>query len=117
MDKEFCTYSQALRLKVLGFDESCFGLYEGGKIGYSWATSNSIVTPIDCRCNSKFVINILTEDCCTAPTFSQAINFLYICSNKQIDIELKASDTYEERLRKIDQGCEDLWNLQNSKSN
>lgn len=27
MEKEFCTYSQALRLKVLGFDEPCFGCY------------------------------------------------------------------------------------------
>lgn len=75
MDKEFVPYELAVKLEELGFDEPCFGLYEGGKIGYSWATSNSIVTPIDCRCNSKFVINILTEDCCTAPTFSQAFRW------------------------------------------
>lgn len=27
MEKEFCTYSQALRLKALGFDEPCFANY------------------------------------------------------------------------------------------
>jgi hypothetical protein len=28
MDKEFVTYEQALALKELGFDESCFGCYQ-----------------------------------------------------------------------------------------
>lgn len=103
MEKDFVPYDRALRMKALGFDEPCFSFYMGGfkdlgKIKY--------VNP-----SNVAETNVL------APTFSQAINFLYICSNKQIDIELKASDTYEERLRKIDQGCEDLWNLQNSKSN
>ena len=27
MNKEFCTYKQALALKELGFDEPCFGYY------------------------------------------------------------------------------------------
>lgn len=27
MEKEFCTYTQALRLKAIGFDEPCFGYY------------------------------------------------------------------------------------------
>ena len=104
MNKEFVPYEQALALKELGIDQSCYASY--GPVGaraykelsYGYADYNM-------------------GNCIGAPTFSQAINFLYICSNKQIDIELKASDTYEERLRKIDQGCEDLRNLQNSKSN
>jgi hypothetical protein len=29
MNKEFCTYNQALALKELGFDEPCFGYYVG----------------------------------------------------------------------------------------
>ena len=29
MEKEFCTYEQALALKELGFDEPCFGYYVG----------------------------------------------------------------------------------------
>ena len=30
MNEEFVTYEQALALKKLGFDESCFGFYENG---------------------------------------------------------------------------------------
>ena len=30
MEKEFVTYEQALALKELGFDELCFGYYDGG---------------------------------------------------------------------------------------
>lgn len=30
MEKEFCTYNQALRLKALGFNEPCFSFYMGG---------------------------------------------------------------------------------------
>jgi hypothetical protein len=93
MTKEFVSYEEALALKELGFDEPCFGYYDEGG-------------------------NLYTEmqEYLPAPLYQQAINFLYICSNKQIDIELKGSDTYEERVRKIKQGCEDLWNLQNNKS-
>jgi hypothetical protein len=35
MQKEFITYEQALELKELGFDESCFGYYEpNGELDY-----------------------------------------------------------------------------------
>jgi hypothetical protein len=103
---EFIPYQHTLELKSFGFDINCFGYYSTNLL------TNEVKLFIDNRKGfSSF------EKTTPAPTFSQAINFLYICSNKQIDIELKASDTYKERLRKIDQGCEDLWNLQNSKSN
>jgi len=75
MEKEFVPYDLALRMKALGFDEPCFGLYENGKIGYSWATSQCTVTPIVYRTNSNFVENILSKDDCTAPTFSQAFSW------------------------------------------
>jgi hypothetical protein len=29
MEKEFCTYTQALRMKALGFNEPCLGYYAG----------------------------------------------------------------------------------------
>ena len=105
MEKEFINYNQALKLKALGCDEPCFKCKVIGQEYFDYTPSDYDDFPEQ---KEKEVL---------IPTFSQAINFLYICSNKQIDIELKASDTYEERLRKIDQGCEDLWNLQNSKSN
>ena len=62
MEKEFIPYEQALALKELGFDEHCFGLYENGKLGYSFSTSQGIVTPISYRKNSKFVEHILTKE-------------------------------------------------------
>lgn len=106
MEKEFVPYELALKLKNIKFAENCFTFYSSsGKL---------ITTFLDIK--RGYLLEDLTNGI-LAPTFSQAINFLYICSNKQIDIELKASDTYEERLRKIDQGCENLWNLQNSESN
>jgi hypothetical protein len=93
MEKEFIPYELSLKMKQLGFDEPCFGYYDEGG-------------------------NLYTEmqEYLPAPLYQQALNFLYICSNKQIDIELKGSDTHEERIRKIEQGCKDLWNLQNNKS-
>jgi hypothetical protein len=85
MKKEFTPYEQSLDLKELGFDEPCFGLYENGKLGYSFSTSQGIITPISYRTNSKFVEHILTKEDCTAPTFSQAFRWfrekynLYAC--------------------------------------
>ncbi len=103
MTKEFVTYNQSLSLKELGFDEPCFGTWD--RPDKLW-TGNPVNGILD-----------IPEDIILAPLYQQAINFLYIYSNKQIDIELKGSDTYEERVRKINQGCEDLRNLQNNKSN
>tara|TARA_R110000868_G_scaffold351170_1_gene612463 strand:+ start:221 stop:550 length:330 start_codon:yes stop_codon:yes gene_type:complete len=106
-DKEFVPYQQSLDMKELGFDGECFGYYngQGNYIREEGKLNSNCSKP---GMNSRY---------CTAPTFSQAINFLYICSNKKIDIELKGSDTHEERVKKIEQGCKDLWNLQNNKSN
>jgi hypothetical protein len=36
MNKEFCTYEQALALKELGFDEPCFGSYVKGNEYKDW---------------------------------------------------------------------------------
>jgi hypothetical protein len=83
MEKEFIAYEQVLELKDLGFDEPCFGLYENGKLGYSFSTSQGIITPISYRTNSKFVEHILTKEDCTAPTFSQA--FRWFREKYQID--------------------------------
>lgn len=75
MEKEFVTYELAFRLKLLGFDEPCFGLFENKKLGFSFAVGDELITPIKYRCNSKFVKNILTEDCCTAPTWQSAFDW------------------------------------------
>ena len=138
MEKEFIPYKIALDLKELGFDEPCFTKFEDyfnkTKLHPIIATLH-LNTPYENEYNGydQEIINDRSKrwfftgyknsvkdhnnNILSAPTFSQAINFLYICSNKQIDIELKSSDTYEERIRKIEKGCKDLWNLQNNKSN
>jgi hypothetical protein len=94
--KDFVQYEEALELKQLGFNEPCLG----------WFASD------------RTLVKEVTEktDFTLAPTYSQTISFLYIYSNKQIDISIKGSDTDEERVRKIRQGCKDLRDLQNSKS-
>ena len=35
MEKEFCTYSQALRLKALGFNEPCFAFFNGKHLDFN----------------------------------------------------------------------------------
>jgi hypothetical protein len=119
MNNEFVTYEQALDLKELGFDEPCFCLYENGKLGYSFSTSQGIITPISYRTNSKFVEHILTKEDCTAPLYQQAFRWFrekykleglverskfsykftiyYYLSNSKgyVDYEIK-KDTYEE---------------------
>ncbi len=110
MEKEFCTYEQALALKELGFESPYpIGGFQGGKVFY-YENGELYYDGRPMYSSDAHSGQLL------APLYQQAINFLYICSNKQIDIELKGSDTHEERIRKIDQGCKDLWNLQNNKS-
>jgi hypothetical protein len=36
MNKEFCTYEQALALKELGFDEPCMAIYYSKDKSFSW---------------------------------------------------------------------------------
>lgn len=60
MDKEFCTYSQALRLKALGFDEPCFGF---------WSKIHGLFIT-----NAQGKLNENAGEC-LAPTFSQAFRW------------------------------------------
>ena len=66
MKKEFVTYELALELKQLGFDEPCFGFYNGSKnkniglIWYEMPNSGQDTIPVG---------DVL------APTFSQAFRW------------------------------------------
>jgi hypothetical protein len=115
MNKEFIPYEQALALKELGFDEPCLANYTvipDDKIDWFTIPEQGITDKTSFGSSKNYNSKSFEgEGTISAPTFSQAINFLYIYSNKQIDIELKASDNYEERVRKINQGCKDLRNL------
>ena len=63
MEKEFCTYNQALRLKALGFDEPCFGFHS--KIHGLMMVKTS---------GSSSLYKDAGE--CLAPTYSQAFRWL-----------------------------------------
>ena len=120
LQKDFVPYEPSLALKELGFDEPCFANYTvipEDEIDWFTIPEQGITDKTSFGSSKNYNSKSFEEEgTISAPTFSQAINFLYIYSNKQIDIELKASDTYEERVRKINQGCEDLRNLQNNVS-
>ena len=77
MEKEFVPYELAVKLKALGFDEPCFGYYSFGNELIIETTSHQMIS----------------EGCCTAPTFSQAFRWfrekygLFIQPNRTIDSE------------------------------
>ena len=60
MENEFVPYDRSLRLKVLGFDEPCFGFYIAGQL---MVTADSVYNSTD--------IPIVK-----APTFSQTFRWL-----------------------------------------
>ena len=66
LQKEFILYPLALRLKGVGFDESCFGWYENNGNFY-YCYQEGLVPPSP----SKRLI----KGCCLAPTFSQAFRW------------------------------------------
>lgn len=80
LQKEFCTYSQALRLKALGFDEPCFGRFyikpkckvfsvdEKGRHYQIKNTPKKLYT-----IGEHFVLN--DDNAITAPTFSQCFRW------------------------------------------
>lgn len=69
MEREFVPFDLAVRLKELGFDEMCFGVYIDGKFEPRYKSRNSKFNPnkkLDKR-NSIF---------CTSPLWQQAFDFL-----------------------------------------
>ena len=83
MEKEFISYSEALALKELGFDEPCFANY---------SPEFNLYHP-----EKNYLFNLkstmLGNNECKAPTFSQAFRFFrekyglhyIICKNIQMD--------------------------------
>ncbi len=59
MENEFCTYTQSLALKELGFDEPCFGYYENGVFIFWY----------DSKQDNEFLLN------CSAPLKQQVFRF------------------------------------------
>ena len=99
MEKEFLSYDLALKLKELGFDEECFGYYNNNRLGVYqnedyYLSSDS---PPDNRIE--------------APLWQQVARFLYISSNKQINIIINGKDNYKELCEKFKKAIEDFRNL------
>ena len=66
MNKEFCTYKQALALKELGFDEPCFGYFN---------TDEELVYGIDIK-TIKYVLKYHKKDeSVLAPLYQQAFRW------------------------------------------
>ena len=75
MEKEFIPYKIALQLKELGFDEPCFGKWLSS-FQSGWKDYELI---LEMGMNEEFEDNrnvYLLDGACSAPTFSQAFNFL-----------------------------------------
>jgi len=69
MDVEFVSYNEALTLKELGFDESCFGVYQPEMDGKYYLFSIDIDS---IGSNNSDGVEFIK---CTAPTYSQAFRF------------------------------------------
>lgn len=70
MNKEFIPYEQALELKRLGFDESCFGFYDK----YLLDSEIELKIEPNKRTNAYF-IKAKANHCCLAPLYQQAFRW------------------------------------------
>ena len=71
MEKEFAPYDRALKLKQLGFDEPCFGIWKDGKlisVGGHWGAGIT-------HSMFGFEGDRFAPDECRAPTYSQAFRW------------------------------------------
>jgi hypothetical protein len=89
MNREFIPYDQALALKQLGFDEPCFGWFDG--------RYPSSMNKDYCK-NSEGWLNTIH---CAAPTFSQA--FRWFRDNYGYDISIKKGtiSSYKFEIQKL----------------
>jgi hypothetical protein len=78
MEKEFIPYEQALSLKELGFDESCFGHWNYNNREYqSWCGEKDL----EKERTNKWIINVeeefpkINKGGCTAPLYQQAFRW------------------------------------------
>ena len=68
LETEFIPYEQALALKELGFDEPCFGFYDGYIIRLCLFT--------DCGWKNSMMTYDTQEEILTTPLYQQAFKFL-----------------------------------------
>ncbi len=90
MEKDFIPYEQALALKELGFDELCFGFYN----------IRGFFVP-DYKVTKLQIDNLKLEECCLAPTFSQAFRWFREKYNLHYKIEPTIKNKYVSYVSKI----------------
>jgi hypothetical protein len=91
MEAEFVPYEQALALKELGFDESCFGYFDPLLGDYTIINSDCInPKPTLFNHNSSSIV-------VSAPTFSQAFRFFREKYNLHSTIALISNSDTERR--------------------
>jgi hypothetical protein len=126
--KDFIPYEQSLDLKELGFDEPCFGFWDGyngdshlffkPRVKYHWIVRLFSKTPNMISYTQGMLEYIEGEGSVLAPTYSQAfrwfrenhnlvyqINYLYN-GNYQVVI-LKNTHEYMELIQDLEHACVD----------
>jgi hypothetical protein len=68
MENEFVSYTQALALKELGFDEECLGLYRDGSLELKKNTGGYY--------NNSWINKFDKPTICTAPLYQQAFRWM-----------------------------------------
>jgi hypothetical protein len=87
MNKEFIPYEQALALKELGFDEPCFGYYNG-QGNYTGEEGK-----VNSNCNKLGMYGKY----CTAPTYSQTFRWF----RENHDLHSCVAPVYEDETKKV----------------
>jgi hypothetical protein len=128
----FVPYQESMELKQLGFDEPCFAYYDeeaGETEPYEYANCCRNVTG-DKSCYNYDFLSVTNSQLdkygafgakdeegnesyerWTAPIYDQAFKFIYLQSNKKIDIQTNGSDSYEEKCIKLKNGIDQLRDL------
>jgi hypothetical protein len=112
MENEFIPYEQALALKELGFDESCFAIWSGiDELNFSITDTIRLYSSafsINGTQSSKFYINDFNSLRVAAPTFSQAFRWFREKHNIQGYIY---SSTVRGNVEKTKQFTGYIWNI------
>ena len=89
MNKDFVPYEEALGLKALGFEETCYGFYNqddnNKPKGFYPANGNN-----------------------SAPLYQQAFRWLYEISEGSIKISYLPAEDDNQRIKRLQQGIEHL---------
>lgn len=93
IEKEFALYQEALKMKELGFDEPCFGIYR------NYFMDKTYVLDLELDLNTTFEDNsnrYLDGGECSAPTYSQC--FKWFEENHQMYVDRQTDTSVNEIL-------------------